>query len=231
MSILLYEHVAKNGQVVDPYSWRVRLALSHMNIKVKRVPISLYKFREKFKNENLSILPAIVDGNRKIETSWEVATYLERNFPEAPTIFGGEVGTHLAKFIHAWAEKNILKHLYALIGDKVYEILEKDDQPLFKEFLESKYNLRYDLLGHQNDNKLLKFRQSLDPFRLAMLDRPYLSGEMPAYADFILYGPLMWAEEIFGDKILESNDIISLWKSKMDELFSHLWPDNRDIFV
>jgi len=231
MSLLLYEHVAENGKVVDPYSWRIRLALAHMEIRVKRVPISLYKFREFFLKEKLLYLPTIIDGERKIESSWEVANYLERNFPESPSLFGGEVGTHLAKFIHSWAEKNLLKHLYALIGQNIYEILELNDRPLFEDFLQDRYNLKCDLIKNQKDEKVLKFRQSLDPFRLTMLDRPFLSGEIPAYADYILYGPLKWAEEIYPGELIEGQDIIFLWKSRMDQLFSYLWPDNKDIFV
>ncbi len=231
MTLLLYEQVAENGQIVDPYSWRIRLALAHMGVKVKRVPISLCKFRANYFKDKLTCLPAIIDGSRKIQSSWEVATYLERNFPESPTLFGGEVGTHLTKFVHSWAEHNLLKHLYALIGDRIYEILEQGDKDLFEDFLKQKYDLRWDLLGHQRDEQILKFRKALHPFRLTMLDRPFLSGELPAYADFILYGPIKWGEEIYQGDLLESDDLISLWKSRMDELFSHLWPDNKDIFV
>jgi len=231
MTLLLYEHVAENGQIVDPYSWRIRLALAHMGIKVKRVPISLYKFRETFIKDKLTNLPTIIDGIHKIETSWEVATYLERNFPNSPSLFGGEVGTHLAKFIHSWAEHNLLKHLYALMGDRVYEILDPSDKELFEEFLSIRFNLRWDLLRYQREEKILTFRKSLGPFRLTMLDRPFLCGELPAYADFILYGPLKWGDENYQGTLLESGDLISLWKSRMDQLFSHLWPDNKDIFV
>ena len=172
MTLLLYEHVAENGQIVDPYSWRIRLALAHMGIKVKRVPIFLNKFREIYIKEKLVNLPTIIDGKRKIEGSWEVANYLERNFPESPSLFGGEVGTHLAKFIHSWAENNLLKHLYALIGDRVYNILDPGDRDLFEEFLKIKFDIRWDLLGFQREEKILGFRQSLDPFRLTMLDGP-----------------------------------------------------------
>lgn len=229
MSLLLYEHVAENGQIIDPYSWRIRLALAHMNIEVKTIPISLFKFREFFIKENLTKLPMVVDGDRKIATSWEVANYLERNFPEAPTLFGGEVGAHLAKFVHSWVEKNLLKHLYALIGDRIYELLAINDRPLFEAFLRNEFNLRQDLLGYQKEEKLLKFRKSLDPFRLVMLDHPFLSGELPAYGDFIFYGPLKWAEEIYQGPLIESDDLVYLWKSRMDELFSHLGPDKKDI--
>ena len=231
MTLLLYEHVAENGKVVDPYSWRIRLSLAHMNIKVKRVPISLFKFRQSFLQEKLEKLPMVVDGKRKIESSWEVAKYLERNFPEHPTLFGGEVGTHLAQFIDAWAEQNVLKYIYALLGHRIYEILVPDDRPLFEEFLKRDFNLRVDLLGRQKDDELFKFRKALEPFRLTMMDRPFLSGELPAYGDFILYGPLKWAEDIYGGPLIESDDIIFLWKSRMDQLFSHLWRDNKDIFV
>ena len=43
------------------------------------------------------------------------------------------------------------------------------------------------------DKAVEGFRKSLDPLRLTLKTQPYLGGEKPNYADYIVFGPFQWA--------------------------------------
>jgi glutathione S-transferase len=58
----------------------------------------------------------------------------------------------------------------------------------------------------------------MEPLRLTLKERPFLSGEAPAYADYCAFGGFMWARISTGP-ILEEGDVIEDWRQRMLDLF------------
>ena len=72
------------------------------------------------------------------------------------------------------------------------------------------------------DSAVTGFRKSLDPMRLTLKTQPYLGGEQPNYADYIVFGGFQWARVVSPFKLLETNDPIYAWREKLLDAFDDL---------
>jgi hypothetical protein len=49
----------------------------------------------------------------------------------------------------------------------------------------------------------------------------YLSGNTPAWADYVAFGPFQWARNISHFPLLEHGDPVFSWHARMIKLFDH----------
>jgi glutathione S-transferase len=55
--------------------------------------------------------------------------------------------------------------------------------------------------------------------RLTLKTQPFLAGDAPAYADYIVMGGLQWARCISEIKLLKPDDAVAQWRDRMLALF------------
>ena len=87
----------------SPFCWRAKMALAHKGLAVETVP---WRFTEKDKlpKPNDGRVPVIVDDGRVVHDSTAIAEYLEDRYAERPSLFGGEAGRGLTRFVQNWTE-------------------------------------------------------------------------------------------------------------------------------
>src|ERR1700751_2070251 len=98
MALTLYDLAgADPTRRFSPYCWRIRMALAHKELSVETIP---WRFTEKdaITDSGQSRVPVLVDGERWLADSWLIANYLEDNYPDRPSLFGGEAGRGLSFF-------------------------------------------------------------------------------------------------------------------------------------
>jgi len=209
VALLVYEEVGKNQKLLSPSCHSVRMALNHLGIKAEFIGLTPGESRDldiKFK-----AYPILKDGKRIIQSGFEVAQYLERNFPSAPTLFGGEVGTSLAGFVNSYINENLYPNLLGFLIDDILRSLEEKDQELF-------LNNSKIILGNKTKSQyLLEFNKRLNPLRLTLKKQDFLCGERPAYADYMFYGLFVWAESLSGLTILHPRDSLHVWRNFLNK--------------
>jgi glutathione S-transferase len=57
--------------------------------------------------------------------------------------------------------------------------------------------------------------KGLEPARGVLTKQPYLAGDRPLYADYILFGSFMWARSISSFRVLTLDDPIYSWRERM----------------
>ena len=55
------------------------------------------------------------------------------------------------------------------------------------------------------------FRDSLQPLRMTLKDAPFLGGEQPLYADYLVFGAFQWARSISAFRTLADDDPVKAW--------------------
>jgi hypothetical protein len=70
-------------------------------------------------------------------------------------------------------------------------------------------------------NGVNEFRRSIQPLRMTLSDAPFLSGTQPAWADFVCFGPFQWARSVSTFELLEADDPVFAWRSRMIALFNY----------
>src|SRR6266487_2283403 len=110
MSLTLFELRARDGQRYSQFSWRTTMALTHKGLQAAHRPVRVSdKATIAFSSQDK--VPILIDGEEVIADSWRIAEHLESRYPGAPSLFGGDTGRGLARFINAWVDRTLIGRL------------------------------------------------------------------------------------------------------------------------
>jgi glutathione S-transferase len=222
MAITLYDLAgAEADRRFSPFCWRTRMALAHKGLDVETVP---WRFIEKDKlpAPNQGRVPVIVDGERVVHDSSAIADYLEERYPDRPSLFGGEVGRGLARFVQNWTETVLHIGLIRLVLLDIYRHLDPENQAYFRQDREKRFGTTLEEFVGDRNARLPAFRASLDPLRRTVERQDFVSGKSPAYADYIVFGAFQWARVISDFEVLAADDPVRAWRGRMLDLHEGL---------
>lgn len=219
MTLQLFELVGiEDDRPFSPYCWRTRMALAHKGLEATSIP---WRFTEKdaLARHQSEKVPVLLDGERAINDSWAIATYLEDTYPDRPSLFGGEGGRAMGRMINWWGDSVVIPGLVSLIIMDIHAHLRPADQAYFRESREARFKKTLEEVAANRDKDVVTFRKSLDPVRLTLRSQSFLGGEQPNYADYIVFGPFQWARAISGFQLLQPDDAIYAWREKLLDAF------------
>lgn len=205
----------------SPYCWRTKMALTHKVLAVETVP---WRFTEKqaiaFSGQGR--VPVLVDGEKVIHDSWEIACYLEDAYPDRPALFGSADARGGALFIKRWAEGQLHPALVRLIIADIVKILHADDLGYFRESREAALGATLEDYSAAKAENLKHLHAVLTPLRLTVKDVAFLGGDEPAYADYIVFGALQWARCASPQNLLDDDDPVAAWFGRLLDLYDGL---------
>lgn len=210
----------------SPFCWRARMALAHKGLAVETVP---WHFTEKDKlpTPNAGRVPVIVDGDTVVHDSSAIADYLETRYPDRPSLFGGEIGRALARFVQNWTETVLQTGLIRLVVLDIWKHIGPADQQYFRESREARLGITLEEAVADRESRLPAFRASLDPLRRTVERQDFVSGKAPAYADYIVFGAFQWARSISDFALLAADDPVNAWRGRMLDLYGGLARQTR----
>lgn len=219
MSLKLFELVgADASRPFSPYCWRTRMALAHKGLSAELIP---WCFTEKsaIAPHRSDKVPVLIDGETSVADSWKIANYLEDTYPHRPSLFGGEGGRAMGRMINWWGDIAIVGGLFPFIGADIHGHLKPEDAVYFRQTREARIGKTLEEAVQTRDKAIEGFRRSLDPMRLTLKTQPYLGGDAPNYADYIVFGGFQWARATSPFKLLAENDLIYAWREKLLDAF------------
>ena len=167
-------------------------------------------------------LPILVDGDRVLTDSWQIVNYLERNFVESPTLLGGQYGAAHARFINSWVDCILDLEILFLIIKDIYNNLDEESKPLFRKTREEMFGQTLEEIQENRELMVIGFRKSLVPLRVTLKNQPFFSGEVPGYADYIIFSSFYWAQGLSRFSLLEDSDPLYNWKLEMQDIYLKL---------
>lgn len=222
MTITMYDLAgAEADRRFSPFCWRSKMALAHKGLAVETVP---WRFTEKDKlpQPNAGRVPVIIDGDGVIHDSTAIADYLEERYPDRPSLFGGAAGRALTRFVQNWTETVLQTGLIRLVVLDIHRHCTPVDQTYFRRSREERFGATLEDVVRDREARLPAFRTSLDPLRRTVERQDFVSGNAPAYADYIVFGAFQWARAISDLEVLAANDPVRTWRSRMLDLFGGL---------
>lgn len=219
MALQLFELVGtEDDRPFSPYCWRTRMALAHKGLDVTSIP---WRFTEKdaLTRHGSEKVPVLLDGDRAIHDSWTIATYLEDTYADRPSLFGGEGGRAMARMINAWGDAVVVPGMVPMIIMDIHDHLRPIDQAYFRQSREARFKKTLEEVAANRERDVMTFRKSLDPLRLTLRTQPFIGGERPNYADYIVFGPFQWARAISAFQLLEADDPVHAWRGKLFDAF------------
>ena len=154
--------------------------------------------------------------------STAIAEYLDERYAERPSLFGGEVGRGLTRFVQNWTETVLQTGLIRLVLHDIHAHLGPEDQAYFRQDREKRFGAALEEVVRDRETRLPAFRASLDPLRRTVERQDFVSGKAPAYADYIVFGAFQWARAISSFELLAADDPVRAWRGRMLDLFDGL---------
>jgi glutathione S-transferase len=222
MTIVMYDLAgAEAERRFSPFCWRVRMALAHKGLAVETVP---WRFTEKDKlpAPNQGRVPVLRDGERVVHDSTAIADYLETHYPDRLSLFGGEIGRALTRFVQSWTETVVQTGLIRLVVLDIHRHCAPQDQDYFRRSREERFGATLEEVVRDREAKLPAFRASLDPLRRTVERQDFLCGNAPAYADYVVFGAFQWARAISDLELLAAEDPVRAWRGRMLDCFGGL---------
>jgi glutathione S-transferase len=219
MAIILYDLAGSEAERrFSPFCWRSKMALAHKGLAVETVP---WHFTEKDKlpQPNAGRVPVIVDDGRVIHDSTAIADYLETRYPDRPALFGDAAARALTRFVQNWTETVLQTGIVGFVVLDIWRHIGPEDQAYFRRSREERFGTSLEKVVEDRAARLSAFRESLTPLRRTLERQEFLAGEMPAYADYVVFGAFQWARAISDFELLAADDPIAAWRGRMLDAF------------
>ena len=99
----------------------------------------------------------------------------------------------------------------------VWRCLPLEDQDYFRSSREARVGTTLEAFSAEPEQRLPAFRALLAPLRATLQRQPFLGGEAPLYADYVVFGAFMWAASVSPLQLLEDGDAVAAWRGGLYE--------------
>ncbi len=171
----LYDLAAANVNIrFRPYCFRVKMALAHKKLAVKFLPGHFTEKKEiEFSGKNKFTIH--IDGENIIADSWEIAKYLENEYPNSTSLklMNGEV-----IFIKFWTESILHSELLKFIALDIHNSLSPKDKIYFR-ISREKINFAGQTLEEvvlNREKRLPHFQKLLSSLRKTLNQQNFVAG-------------------------------------------------------
>ena len=219
MGLQLYDLAgAEPERRFSPYCWRIKLALMHKGLPFDTIP---WRFTDKeaiaFSGQGR--VPVLVDGEHVVFDSWTIASYLEDAYADRPSLFRGDGGRAVTRFVNAWADGVLVGGILRLIVTDILAHLDEKDRAYFRETREKRFGAALETVTSDREMNVLAFRKTLEPIRTVLATQPYFGGETPAYADYAVFSCFQWARCTSSFPLLLKDDPVWAWRDRLLSAF------------
>src|SRR6266511_55513 len=168
----LYDLVgAEDDLRFSPNCWRIKIALEHKGLVAETVP---WRFVEKdvIAFSRQKAVPVLVDGDKSVSDSWEIARYLDNAYSEKPSLFAGSAGEGLALFVKFWCEQTLNRIILRIILPDLFRCLHEKDKAYFRESREARFGTTLEQYALPSQEGVLLLRDAISPMRATLQRQP-----------------------------------------------------------
>lgn len=234
MTLTMYQRIGYQQRRPSPFSWRIDYAFAHKGVPVE---VRTVRFADVETIRALSgqdKVPIVVDGDRVIHDSWNIATHLETRFPEHPSLFGGAVGRALTRHINVWADTTLALAIRRLIAADFIYCLAPEDRAYYRRSRETQFGCTLEAYCADRERWLGEFNATIAPLEQTLSEQAYVAGAEPAYADYLLFSVFQYARLGCPHEFLPAATAVRRWRDALVARFDRLgdrypaYPATRD---
>lgn len=222
MGIRLYTLVGSDdARPFSPHVWKVVMALNHKGLAYEEVPT---RFTEvpSIEDGKSKTVPVLNDNGKVVIDSFLIATYLEKTYPDRPSLFGGAGGEAAARLIESWSQTQVHPVISRIALLDIWTMLDPKDQAYFRPQREARFGTTLEAMADTRDEQVVLLRERLEPLRVTLRHQPFIGGTVPLFGDYILFGALQWLRVVSTLWPLEKDDPVSDWFERCLDLYQGL---------
>ena len=205
----------------SPHVWKTKLSLAHKGLPFDVTPVAFTDI-PKLEEGATKIVPLLRDGDKLVSDSFDIALYLEKTYPDRPTLFAGEGGRAMARFVEGWSQMTLHPAIGRIAIMDIHDRLEPVDQAYFRSSREQRFGRPLEAVAESGRAELETFSAQLEPLRHMLKFQPFLGGDGPLFADYIAFGALQWARIVSTHRLLAAGDVVSDWFERCLDLHGGL---------
>jgi len=209
---------ADRARPFSPHCWKAVMALSHKGLAFEEIPLAFTAI-PKTENGASKTVPLLKDGDRLVSDSFAIALYLDQAYPDRPSLFKGEGGRATARFVEGFAQTVIHPAVTGIAVLNIHDMLDPVDQDYFRVSREKWLGRSLEEVTADRDAQIEAFPKKLEPLRHMLKHQPFIGGDMPLFADYIVFGALQWLRITSGSIHLAADDPAALWFARCLDLF------------
>ncbi|WP_377288075.1 glutathione S-transferase family protein [Rhizobium sp. SG2393] len=222
MSLTLYALAgADPARPFSPHVWKVAMALAHKGLAAETVAVGFTAIPA-IENGATKLVPLLKDGDTLVSDSFAIARYLEETYPDRPSLFGGPGGLATARFVEGFSQTRVHPLLTPILITDIHAMLAPADQAYFRESREKRLGRTLEETAAGAPAAITELRTRLEPLRHTLRHQPFLGGEAPLFADYIVFGAFQWARIVSKTMVLEADDPVTLWFDRCLDLHAAL---------
>ena len=218
MTRLLYAlSGADRTRQFSPHVWKTVMSLAHKGLAYETVPVGFTEISA-IEGGSTATVPLLRDGDRLVRDSFDIALYLDEAYPDRPSLFGGEGGKAMARFIESWSQSILHMAVTRIAILDIHNLLEPADQTYFRRSREERLGASLEEIAAAGKAEVEGFSRKLQPLRNMLKIQPFIGGEGPLFPDYIVFGALQWLRTTAGTKVLEEGDPVADWFARCLDL-------------
>ncbi len=219
MTIILYELCgADESHLFSPHCWKTRMSLAHKGLEFQSIATPFTKVPVIEDSATRSV-PLINDDGHIVSDSYEIAKYLDKKYPDSPSILGGDAASALTAFIINWSNTQLHPVVGALAIKDIHDILADVDQTYFRQSREARVNMTLEELHSGREVKIEVLLSALLPLKLMLKSQPFIGGETPLFADYVVFGALQWMRMTCTIAVLPTEGEIADWFNTLLDMY------------
>lgn len=209
---------ADRARPFSPHCWKSVMALRHKGLDFTEVPLPFTEI-PKAEDGATRTVPLLRDGDRLVTDSFAIALYLEETYADRPSLFCGEGGMAVARFVEGYSQTVIHPAISRIALLDIHAMLAPVDQDYFRASREVRFGKPLEQVAPDRAAEIAAFPATLEPLRHMLKFQPFLGGERPLFADYILFGALQWLRITTGSVPLDADDPAGQWFERCLDLF------------
>ena len=222
MTLTMYERIGHEGRRPSPFSWRIRYALAHKGVEPEYCHVRFADVETIRALSGQHFVPIVTDGDKVIHDSWNIACYLEDQFPDRPSLFGGAGGRGVARLVNHWADQTLGTAIRRLIAAEFILCLDAGDRAYYRSSREAAFGCSLEEYCADRPRWLAEFAAVTAPLERTLSEQPYLGGTTPSYADYVVFSMLQYARLGCPDDFVTEGTALRHWRDGLIRMFDGL---------
>lgn len=215
--IRLLDLAARDADVrFSPFCWRTKMCLKHKRLDFETLP---WRFTEKARlaATGSERVPVIEDRGAFVHDSWTIALHLDQSYPERPLMADARerAAARLAASTFDMALHPALARCAML---DIHRALSPEDQAYFRASREQRIGTTLEALCADPAAARKAVAQVLAPVEQTLADHTWLGGTTAGYADYALFGSLMWTHVVCPEPVVSPASRAGAWFERMLDL-------------
>ena len=194
------------------------MSVAHKGLHYETIPTPFSKVATIEGGDSRKV-PVIRDGDTIVEESFEIAKYLEKTHPDAPSLFNGSGGETLTLHIINWSQTQIHPAIVKLCLLDIYNCLAAEDQAFFRTTREKLFGCTLEEFDARFPKSPDALNTVLMPLAMTLKKQPFIGGETPLFADYVVFGPLQWMRTTNGEQFLPSEGPVADWFNALLDMY------------